>query len=521
MTITQLPGEIVVPTRDRLIEQWKRSHRLRLPGVDTGTGTEPDKDARISADMLMPLYAAAKQNGEAVVMENARGKALTQWGRREGVGDANEASGASGAIIVAGSGSVTLVAGDELVYEPTGFRYRVVTTDTYAVGTPCSIVGKDTGPGTDLPAGAQLKWTSPRPGSSDYALVLEQSDGSGLTGGRDKENDDEYYQRIAYEKQNRAASGNAAEYILEAQKTPNVAIQKVFAYPAIRGPGTICLVFTMLPAQPGGSRVPNATHVSLVESHIAGEFPADDGSFVGLLAEEPLDIAFGFTWSDNAAGWADMVPWPIWYEPAPLSGPAQILVSAVTDATPFTLATANGVYTNVRQPKVGQTLGFYDRDGNSGRGAWRRKRILPFTGPGPSADTCDTTNGASDTGYSPIVGQPASPWSDSLASILYTAADPDDEESLPSGVLAYLDTLGPGEQVAAFYDRGQRQRRQPTAPSSWASETETRGLIDAITAVEVEDVQVLAGDGVAPSVGAPGVLSNILRLRFLSAYPEP
>lgn len=517
MTITVLPAEIVVPTRDRLVEQWKRSHRLRLPGVDTGTGTEPDKDARISADMLVPLYAAAKQNGEAVVMENARGAALNQWGEREGVGDPNEASGASGAIIVAGSGSITYVAGDELVYEPTGFRYVVITTDTYAVGTPCPIVGKDTGPNTDLPAGAQLKWTSPRPGSSDYALVLEQSDGSGLTGGRDKENDDEYYQRISYEKQNRAASGNAAEYILEAQKTPNVAIQKVFAYPGIRGPGTICLVFTMLPSQPGGSRIPNATHVSLVESHIAGEFPADDGAFLGLLVEEPLDVSYGFTWADNAPGWADVTPWPIWYEPAPLSGPAQIRVSAVTDSTHFTLATANAVYTAVRQPKVGQTIGFYDRDQRK----WRRKRILSFTGTGPWVVTCDTSNGASDTSYAPLIGQPASPWADSLGSILYTAADPNDEESSPSGVLAYMDTLGPGEQVASFYDRGQRQRRVPTAPSSWGHETTTRGLIDAITAVEVEDVQVLAGDGVAPSVGEPGVLSNILRLRFLSVYPEP
>ena len=47
MTITKLPGEIVVPTRDREIERWKRSHRLRLPGVDTGTGTEPDKQERV------------------------------------------------------------------------------------------------------------------------------------------------------------------------------------------------------------------------------------------------------------------------------------------------------------------------------------------------------------------------------------------------------------------------------------------------------------------------------------------
>src|SRR5690606_18200012 len=59
MTIEQLPGEIVVPTRDTLIEQWKRSHRLRVPDADTGVGTQPDVDARVAADALMPVYAAA------------------------------------------------------------------------------------------------------------------------------------------------------------------------------------------------------------------------------------------------------------------------------------------------------------------------------------------------------------------------------------------------------------------------------------------------------------------------------
>jgi hypothetical protein len=178
-------------------------------------------------------------------------------------------------------------------------------------------------------------------------------------------------------------------------------------------------------------------------------------------------------------------------------------VTAATSPTSFTLGTSNGIYTGAQQPVVGQTIGFYD----SPNFTFRHKRILNVAGTGPWVITCDTTNNASDASYAPVVGQRACPWSDSL-------------DAPVAGVLAYFDTLGPGEQVSTFYDEGTRQRRQPQPPAFWPHRITTRGLIDAITSPEVEDVDVLEGDGVTPSVGTPGVLSRLLQLRWLSVFPK-
>lgn len=507
MTVTQLPMPIPTTTRDGEIAKWKRSFSVRVPAADVGAGTQPDTDARVCADIVMPLYAAATINNNNTVLELARGTAQDQWAEREGVDPRREAVGASGSVTFAGSpGGSTLLADDEIKDDSgSGLRYRVITTALYLPGDAVPIVGKDTGPDTNLPAGTQLKWTSPRPGSSDFALVTEQSDGSGLTGGRDKENDDEFLIRIQQEKQNRAASGNDAEYQLEAEKTPDVAIQKAFTVPAATSAGTTCVMFTMRPQRSGGSRVPNAAQVSLVESHVTGEFPADDGAMFALLVDQNTDVVYEIDWASSATGWADLAPWPArYYAAAPVSGPGTVRVSAASSATVFTVATANSVYTGIQQPAAGQTIAFYDQANFT----WRRKRILSFAGTGPWVITCDTTNNASDVSYTPVVGQPLSPWSDSLPAIL-------------KGIWAYFDTLGPGEQVATFYDEGTRQRRQPPATESWNHTTTTRGLSDAVElAAEVADVGVLAGDEVTPAVGTPGVLSYVLLLRWVVVSPK-
>ncbi len=518
MTVTKLPGAIQLKQRDRVVKDWKRSHRIRVPEADTGTGTQPDTDARVAADIVMALYATAKVSGDNTVLEQATGEAVDQWGEREGVDKRREAVGASGAVIYAGStGGSTILENDEIKNETTGLRYRVIRTDHYVPGDLIDIVGKDTGPETNVEAGTQLKWTSPRPGCSDFALVAETSTGSGLTGGADRENDDDCKARIGEEKKNRAASGNDAEYQLEAEKTPNVSVLKAFSHPGIRGPGTTCVVILVAPARPGGSRAPSSTQVGLVETHITSEFPADDGLFMGLVADEPADVSYSFVWSETAASWADVVPWPPFYASPPVSGPGGIQVSAATSATVFTLATSNASYTGVRQPTIGQTIAFSDVDNST----YVRKRILSFTGTGPWVITCDTSNNASDTGYTPIVGQRACPWSDSLTSTLYTPPNEATEEPA-KGVFAYFDGLGPGEQVESFYDdEGFRQRRMPRPPKSWPSELTTRGLIDAAKGgPEVADVDVLEGDGLAPSVGTAGVLSYILLPRFIAGFPE-
>src|SRR5688500_1453660 len=112
--LDELPGEILVPTRDQLIARWKRNHAIIVPEADTGPGTQPDVDARTAVDTVLPIFAYAKIAGDNAVLENARGVALDQWGEREGVGARRDAVGASGSGLVrASSGGGTIEAGDE------------------------------------------------------------------------------------------------------------------------------------------------------------------------------------------------------------------------------------------------------------------------------------------------------------------------------------------------------------------------------------------------------------------------
>lgn len=503
--VTELPGEIVLPTRQTLVDRWKRNHRIRVPEADIGPGTQPDVDARINTDIVLPVYAAAKIAGQNSVLEESRDQALDQWGEREGVGERREAVGASGFVkVVASTGGGTIVAGDELIHEDSRLRFAAITTQLYFDGEAAPVIGVDTGPDTNLPAGTPLKWSSPRPGIGQIATVLAQTDGSGLSGGRDRETNDEYLGRIKQEKQTRAASGNDAEYQIEAERTPTVAVQKAFTYPAIKGPGTTCLVFTLRPLTAGGSRIPNAAQIALVESHVIGKFPGDDGAFFGTLVEQNADVVYSVEWDEAAAGWEDAVQWPPYY----MAGgtPGAIVVQSATSPTSFILKAANDVYTNVLQPQVGQTIGFYETAATTEL-KFRRKRILSFTGTGPWTITVDTTNSVSDTSYTPVTGQRAMPWSDALDKLL-------------PGLLAYFDSLGPGEQVATFYDEGRRQKRIPRPPKTWPMTLAERALIAAVSIDDVADVGLLEGDGVTPSVGTPGVLSNILKLRFVSVFPE-
>lgn len=501
MALDSLPGQILVPTRDELVAKWKRDFRIRAPSADTSDGTQPDIAARIQADSLLPIFAAAKTIGDNCVLERATGaEAVAQWGAREGVDGPNAAIGASGYVrISASAGGTFIVAGDQLIHEPTRTKYQVTLTATYLDGIPCPIVGIDTGPSTNLAAGSVLKWVSARPGSGQTVTVNAQSDGSGLSGGRIAETTVEFRERIRQEKREKPASGNDADYRATTAKTPGIAVQAVFTYPAIDGASSTSVCFTLPPSRSGGSRVPNSAQVAAAEAYVAGVMPADDSAFFCLIHEELADVVFSATWDQDAAGWADIVQWPPYYVAA--GTPAAIVVSAATDPTHFTLAASN--YTAIAQPQVGQTIAFFD----TANGRFVKKRILGFTGTGPWVITVDTTNNASDTLYKPVAPQRAMPWSESLPAML-------------PPLFAYSDSLGPGEMVAVFYDEGRRQRRQPQAPKDWPYAFTRKGLEAPLDIAEVGTGDVLEGDGVAASVGSPGVYANILRLRYVSVFPE-
>jgi hypothetical protein len=179
-----------------------------------------------------------------------------------------------------------------------------------------------------------------------------------------------------------------------------------------------------------------------------------------------------------------------------------VVVIAATSATTFVLpSTDAGV-----APQAGNTIAFFDLPNLR----FRRKRILTatFRSDGNYDVVCDTSNGASDLGYTPVVGQPCSPWSDSLDLIV-------------PALLAYTDTLGPGEQVPGFFDPGLRQRRSPPATSSYPNTITNKILAQEFASTSVGDI-VLQEPTVpyATPVGVQGVSSNLLTLGGLAVFPQ-
>jgi len=179
-----------------------------------------------------------------------------------------------------------------------------------------------------------------------------------------------------------------------------------------------------------------------------------------------------------------------------------MVVSAVTSATAFSVDCAGGARTGAVAPQAGNNIAVYDVDG----GAFRQKRILSVSGTGPWAITVDSSNGVSDTTYTPVVGQRVCPWSDSL-------------DALIAPVIAFLGTMGPGEQFPTFFDPGLRQKRNPPSPRFWPSVITSRLDSSILDLDEISDASIVEGLGQATTVGVPGASAYLIELGLLSAFP--
>lgn len=503
MALNPLPGTVTVKSRDEWRAHYLRSYRLRDPEADTLEGTQPWIDASCLADQLVILSENARQISRKIPLSELSAEELDQRAKELGIPPRFPELGSSGAVsIVASTDGTHLFAGDELTTEDSSIKFRVLIENDYADGAQVPIAAVDTGPQTNLPPGTKLLFSAPRPGCGPVAIVVEQTDGAGTIGGRIKESDDELRQRISDTQADPAATGNAAAYIRFAENSRGhgVPVQKAFAYPAILGPGTMGVAFTLKPAKAGASRVPNATQIQQVRDYVVGQMPGDDSYADIVLLSQPVNIVLDVEWATGAANWEDETPWPERRN----SGAGAVIVQSATDATHFVLATDNAVYSGVADPVAGQTIAFFNGAAN---GSYARKRILSVAGSGPWTIVVDTTNAVSDTAFTPAVGARPCPWSDSLVDLIETAAE-------------YFGLTGPGEQRATFFDPGVREKRYPYSPKDWPSTVSNRvagRLLDEVPSVG--DCIVREGLGTDAAIGVPGATAYLLELGELIAFP--
>jgi uncharacterized phage protein gp47/JayE len=493
--------KILIPSRDELIRRYERDYTLRNPGAKIGPNTLPGVDARVLADHLLPIYAEAALLGGGADIDNLSGTELEDEAADLGLPRRLPAVGASGAVVVTTvAGGETILAGTACRDEQTGFRYVALLTNLYETGQQVPVVGVELGPDSDVAAGAVLKWVSPPPGLADTAIVVAQADGSGLSGGRSQELDDDLRRRIRAERSTPALAGNSADYRKAALLTPGISVQAAFTYPAILGPGTMGMAFTMFPSSRFGSRRPTALEIALVRANVIGKMPADDGLFMFTLLDDPIDIDLKVRWSRTAAGWSDILPWPLYHATQPY-------YVTVTSANALTAAIATAQATPVA-PGAGTTLAFWDQTNET----FVRKTVGAITAgngaPGtPWLVTFTTANGASDEAYVPQLNDRPMPWSDSLADVLQPLAD---------GL-----QLGPSDFLFSFDEGGLRQRRDPTGFEAYPYELTGRVLVGIYAVASVDDIQVAspALPRTAPTVNALASTATLTSLRKLRIYP--
>jgi uncharacterized phage protein gp47/JayE len=501
MALDDLPGTLEVPTRDAIATNFRRDYGIVSPASDTSDGTQPDVLAKTVAITLLPIYSDAVLVANGINEDAATGTRLDRVGARYGV-PRPQAVGASGYVSVTASvGGGTIQLGDELKNRQTGKRYTAAETKSLSNGGLIRVVGADTGPATNLAAGVTLQWSSPRPGIGQTATVGV----GGLTGGADVAQDAAYLAIIREARRNPANADNDAAIRACVMSTPGLAIDAVFTYPCVFGPGTHAFCFTL--AVPAGSdpssRIPNAAQVTTALAWLTGQMPGDDSYFALAIIGNPIDFPLRLIWDQSASGWTDATPWPTYQARGLGAGfGGAIVVSFGFSLTSFQLSTDNGDYTGIAQPQAGQTIAFW----NKNLLTFSRKLIAAVSGTGPWTITTDTS--VSDLTYSPFVGQRTFPWADSLV-------------DLAKPVLAYFGAMGPGEMfsAAAMSNDGRRQRRNPKPPKNNPQAVGTDAIVPLLALSSIQSVTVLENLGTLPSLGTPGVSVYLTTLRDISAFP--
>jgi uncharacterized phage protein gp47/JayE len=490
-------GKFVTKNREEVRNDWLKDYQFRSPESAVGPDTLVWVDASTAADAAMPLYFDVKLAASIVDIDNATGDRLDIIGDADGVPrlPASTAQGSVRATAAAGGGEV--IQGAKLRHQQKQTVYQVLVTKTLTSSDlTFAIASVGTGAEVNLAASAVLQWENPPVGLGSLVTVI----GNGIQGGGPEEDNDSYRSRIKDARQNPAAAANCAHYTKTVEAISSN-VEKAFCIPAIRGPGTVAIAFTVKPDAPGGERKPNGAQIATVEIGTMDDegMPVDDSALFCALADHDVDIALRIKWNPDAPGWVDTAPWPVASSPA-----VRVDDGVAIAATAFRVVAAS----STTAPSVGKTIALWNPTAKK----MVAKRItgVSVVIAGTSWDlTLDSESPTSDVAFTPVDGQRVSPWADSA------------NEIAPL-ILAYMDKQGPGEQVASLPDANGRQARFPLSPKSWPSVVTGR-ILDGVFDLEtlVTDAEVLEPSLPFPTtVGTPGVLSYLHRLDDLSMFSQ-
>lgn len=254
------------------------------------------------------------------------------------------ATGGNGPVLATGLVGTTFI-GSTTVPDPfatfgtdeAGKRYQVLVSGVIPASGSVSltVIGIDGGSETNLPPGAEIRWSNPPAGSDPLATVTEQ-----FTGGGPAETDAEFSARLAARIRHKPGAGNDAQMRALARAASN-AVEDAFTYPCAMNAGSVLVSVTQKRGDSVGpnGRVASAGVLLQVTAAIVPPASPDipGQSFVVVVPDTPepsnatVQLALR---KGSAAGWTDLVPFP------PINGVNAVAVTLVTTQTDFRITTS-------------------------------------------------------------------------------------------------------------------------------------------------------------------------------------
>lgn len=239
MATTRVELPRLTDLRDRTLETIRR---LKIRAGVTRPNVAPGSESYIKAEAFaagaLEVHARLAAVQDAQMADSATGEDLDRLARVLRGLVRSSGNGAGGYVKVSCTGTVTYAQGAQCT-SPDGLRYEVVVTTAAVNNGLVQVRGVDVGKRTDKAADTIMTWTSPPAGSATTCTVSS----GGLTDGEDAETDADLRRRLQDALRHPAASGSWADYVEWAEGATQ-AVEKAFAYPAYRGPGTVAVALT-------------------------------------------------------------------------------------------------------------------------------------------------------------------------------------------------------------------------------------------------------------------------------------
>lgn len=269
------------PTFAGLLDQQIAGYESRLPGADARTRrSNIGVMAFVETAGLHGLYGYLDWIAQQVLVDTADDEELDRHGAIWGI-TRKDASYATGLLTFTGVAESIIPLGST-VRRADGQEYATVdVADVGGTGTvSVAIEAVTPGVAANSAASIPVSLISPVAGVQSAGQTV-----AALTGGSDRESDDDYRARILARIQAPPHGGSRADYVTWAKEVPGVTDAWVF--PLESGPGTVAVRFMMRDVR-APSGIPLSGDVTAVQTYINERRPVTANVIVG--APSPMAV---------------------------------------------------------------------------------------------------------------------------------------------------------------------------------------------------------------------------------------